>query len=347
MGQRVYIAAVVAAALVTAPCRAGISQATITAPGGFVQAGCYASSSGGGSLPGADLAASFGTGMDFHELSFAGVGPVSTSAAGTSGQITNSAMGEAGMGYTRLLAHNACPTSTFFATGIANGGWKETFTVSHPSHTGQAGYMVFQLRYRGTLRAAGPSGRAGVTTTGYKDNFELVMNPYFDRGGSDPISTDRQRAQWGIASFGATESRTIDGVVTMAVPITFGQSFTLGAYALAAAGQRSSGANPNISTGDVEFAGDGVTWNGIVDVKTAAGASVMGYSVTSGTGIDWTGPYIACLADLSGDGLVDFSDYLEFLNLYDAQDPAVDFNGDGLVDFSDYLEFLNLYEAGC
>lgn len=54
-----------------------------------------------------------------------------------------------------------------------------------------------------------------------------------------------------------------------------------------------------------------------------------------------------CRADLNGDGLVDFSDYLEFLNLYDAGDPRADFNHDGLVDFSDYLEFLNHYDAGC
>ncbi|MCC6675931.1 MAG: S8 family serine peptidase [Phycisphaerales bacterium] len=54
-----------------------------------------------------------------------------------------------------------------------------------------------------------------------------------------------------------------------------------------------------------------------------------------------------CAADLNGDGLVDFSDYLQFLTLYDAADLAVDFNGDGMVDFSDYLEFLTLYDAGC
>ncbi|MCC6675759.1 MAG: hypothetical protein IT436_01320 [Phycisphaerales bacterium] len=54
-----------------------------------------------------------------------------------------------------------------------------------------------------------------------------------------------------------------------------------------------------------------------------------------------------CLADLNDDGLVDFADYLEFLNFYDAEDVAVDFTGDGLVDFADYLEFLNLYDAGC
>lgn len=55
----------------------------------------------------------------------------------------------------------------------------------------------------------------------------------------------------------------------------------------------------------------------------------------------------ACRADLNGDGVVDFADYLEFLNLYDTGDLRVDFNGDGVVDFSDYLEFLNLYDAGC
>ncbi|MCC6678277.1 MAG: VCBS repeat-containing protein [Phycisphaerales bacterium] len=58
-------------------------------------------------------------------------------------------------------------------------------------------------------------------------------------------------------------------------------------------------------------------------------------------------PIPVCLADLNDDGLVDFADYLEFLNFYDGQDPHVDFNQDGLVDFSDYLEFLNLYDAGC
>ncbi|MCC6677695.1 MAG: hypothetical protein IT436_11170 [Phycisphaerales bacterium] len=55
----------------------------------------------------------------------------------------------------------------------------------------------------------------------------------------------------------------------------------------------------------------------------------------------------ACPADLNQDGLVDFTDYLEFLNLYEAQDLRVDYNGDGLVDFLDYLEFLNHYDAGC
>jgi hypothetical protein len=50
--------------------------------------------------------------------------------------------------------------------------------------------------------------------------------------------------------------------------------------------------------------------------------------------------------DYNEDGLIDFGDYLEFLNRYDAQDPSADLNGDGIVDFGDYLEFLNLFD-GC
>lgn len=54
-----------------------------------------------------------------------------------------------------------------------------------------------------------------------------------------------------------------------------------------------------------------------------------------------------CPADLNDDCQVDFPDYLEFLNLYDAQDPRADFAEDGFIDFPDYLEFMNHYDAGC
>ncbi|MCC6678866.1 MAG: hypothetical protein IT436_17190 [Phycisphaerales bacterium] len=72
---------------------------------------------------------------------------------------------------------------------------------------------------------------------------------------------------------------------------------------------------------------------------------------TSGTifwdDVDFAQVPAGCAADLNGDGIVDFADYLEFLNFYDAQDPRADFNMDGIVDFADYLEFLNHYDAGC
>lgn len=54
-----------------------------------------------------------------------------------------------------------------------------------------------------------------------------------------------------------------------------------------------------------------------------------------------------CVADLDDDGIVDFSDYLAYLSLFDAQDPAADLTGDGMVDFSDYLGFIDAYSGGC
>lgn len=51
------------------------------------------------------------------------------------------------------------------------------------------------------------------------------------------------------------------------------------------------------------------------------------------------------LADLTGDGLIDFNDFLEFLNLYNAGDPRADFNLDGAVDFNDLLVMLNELNA--
>jgi len=54
-----------------------------------------------------------------------------------------------------------------------------------------------------------------------------------------------------------------------------------------------------------------------------------------------------CLADFDGDGVVDFNDYLAFLNLFNEADPRADLDGDGGVDFNDYLAFLNLFNQGC
>lgn len=58
------------------------------------------------------------------------------------------------------------------------------------------------------------------------------------------------------------------------------------------------------------------------------------------------GDHFACaVIDYTGDRLIDFSDDLEFLNLFDSADLAADLNLDGLVDFADYLEFLNFFDA--
>lgn len=59
------------------------------------------------------------------------------------------------------------------------------------------------------------------------------------------------------------------------------------------------------------------------------------------------GPATASLCeaiDFNGDGMIDFGDYLEFLNRFDGLDPSTDLTGDGIVDFGDWLEFYNRYD---
>lgn len=54
-----------------------------------------------------------------------------------------------------------------------------------------------------------------------------------------------------------------------------------------------------------------------------------------------------CAADLDGDRVIDFADYLQFLNLFESGDPRADQSQDGVVDSIDFLVFLNLCDAGC
>lgn len=56
---------------------------------------------------------------------------------------------------------------------------------------------------------------------------------------------------------------------------------------------------------------------------------------------------VGCAIDYTGEGLIDFADYLAFLDAYDRLDITADLDGDGVVDFADYTEFLRLYERGC
>jgi hypothetical protein len=57
--------------------------------------------------------------------------------------------------------------------------------------------------------------------------------------------------------------------------------------------------------------------------------------------------HATCRADLTGDGVLDFFDFLEFQNLFAAGDLRADFTGDGVLDFFDFLAFQDEFAAGC
>ncbi len=55
----------------------------------------------------------------------------------------------------------------------------------------------------------------------------------------------------------------------------------------------------------------------------------------------------ACIADLDGDGQLNFFDVSTFLVAFGDEDPAADLNNDGLYDFFDVSTFLVAYSDGC
>tara|TARA_R110000765_G_scaffold206866_3_gene311907 strand:- start:44313 stop:45239 length:927 start_codon:yes stop_codon:yes gene_type:complete len=54
-----------------------------------------------------------------------------------------------------------------------------------------------------------------------------------------------------------------------------------------------------------------------------------------------------CLADLTGDGELDFFDLSGFIVLFQLRDPIADFNGDSQFNFFDVSSFLSAFANGC
>jgi hypothetical protein len=54
-----------------------------------------------------------------------------------------------------------------------------------------------------------------------------------------------------------------------------------------------------------------------------------------------------CPPDYNGDGFLDFFDYSDFVEGFEAGDFDADFNGDGFLDFFDYSDFVAGFESGC
>lgn len=54
-----------------------------------------------------------------------------------------------------------------------------------------------------------------------------------------------------------------------------------------------------------------------------------------------------CEPDFNADTVLDFFDYLDFVNAYSSASTAADFNGDTVIDFIDYLDFVTAFTTGC
>jgi len=69
------------------------------------------------------------------------------------------------------------------------------------------------------------------------------------------------------------------------------------------------------------------------------------FRIELGPGLEFTSA--PCVVDYTKDGILDFFDVSEFLDLFAAQDPLADLDNNGLYDFFDVSAFLDLFGAGC
>lgn len=109
-----------------------------------------------------------------------------------------------------------------------------------------------------------------------------------------------------------------------------------------------NGADQNWSgSGQFDLVYETTALNGTV-IARRYGAETFGVagSITDDSGVILHFAPI-CSADFNGDTVVDFFDYLDFVEAFSQSLPEADFNGDAEVDFFDYLDFVQAFSDGC
>lgn len=56
---------------------------------------------------------------------------------------------------------------------------------------------------------------------------------------------------------------------------------------------------------------------------------------------------VGCAAEVTGDGIIDLTDFFQFLNDFDTSQPGADIDGIPGVDLGDFFTFLNSFDQGC
>ncbi len=85
----------------------------------------------------------------------------------------------------------------------------------------------------------------------------------------------------------------------------------------------------------------------IVNGISADGKTVIGTLQRPNFALEAFVVKFACPADFNNDGIVDFFDYLDFVDDFSATSCNADFNNDGTIDFFDYLDFVDAFATGC
>lgn len=351
------VAAVLGCGVLALGAAAGVSQATLVAPGGYIQAGATTASAGTFAWPGIDLSnAFFAPTSTYKEFVFAGDSLTHRTVQAIAPGVAASGVGTSALGYTLVETAASFPTAGLRPGVAIDGGWSETLTITNPAHTGEAGIVRFGVSVQAFFTAQGANARAALRVAAYYNGEPLVQQPGFSPGESDPLVTTQQYGNWELVTDQplADEFRIVRDEIVLAVPFTFGTPFTLGLSSLASSGTRTTLVAAGESVAKVEDAR--INWGGFLGV-TINGQAVTGNTLASSTGKNF-GPSIippsACAGDFNFDGVVDDDDFQIFAagyNVLDCDDPSMtpgcpgDMDGNNIVDDEDFQLFVVAYNG--
>ncbi len=174
------------------------------------------------------------------------------------------------------------------------------------------------------------------------------QNQYAHSGIGAAVTIDNSIVQGWTGGFPGTGSTGVDPMFVDSVSGDYTLGFGSGAIDM--------GDNAALPIDDLDLDIDGDTTE-VLPVDYAGNNRFVDDPDTVDTGLG-TGAIVdagafeyqvmqTCLADLNGDGLLNFFDVSAFLAAFAAQDPAADFNGDTFFNFFDVSAFLIEFGAGC
>jgi hypothetical protein len=232
-----------------------------------------------------------GTAQGVHEVSayalddqeVAETGPVSAAFVPPGGSLYGTSTAD--YGWARMTAYGEAgvlPGGDPYETPFCNVGatWLDTVTIDVPGLAGQQGTMVCRAHFSGT-----PLDQTHPLLHTLADYALVFIIDSAFSGSLYGAYENGAYAQWADTYY------PLPVTTDHAVPITFGQPFTLNLF---------TEINANAWWEDDPAEGDWgfmrldmtntVSWGGIVEIRDATGDPVAEYSLTSEAGVDWTQP---------------------------------------------------------
>lgn len=196
--------------------------------------------------------------------------------------VQGTARASAGLGWAQLDATLNAPASVgAFPGSRAGGGWADQLTVNAPAWQGQNGTLLIQLHVSGTLTAQGAGGAIFDLIALRNKGFIGGHTLGFDGGSA--VVAGNQWLRWSRAGW-EPGPLNVNEVVTLTVPIVFGQSFELGVW-----GRALTGTQSQLSGGAAHADFDQtLSWAGVAGVVAGGQIRTDGFSIASASGFDWT-----------------------------------------------------------